>query len=102
MARNLQQVLPNDAAWNAHILRVGTVVEQQILTEVLLAAVAVVTRAAWRRICRQHAQARLPLTGHLWPDGDDFAHQLVPEHGRRRDHSRVVAALPDSQAGPAG
>src|SRR2546427_7555683 len=102
MARNFEQVFPNDAAGSAHILGVGTVVDKKILAEILLAAVAVVTRPARRRICRQHAQARLPLTGHLWPDGDDFAHQLVPEHGRRRDHSRVVAALPDFQVGPVG
>ena len=89
-------------AGNADVLGVGAVVEQQILAQIFLAALAEEALAAGRRIGRHHALARRGNFVTSLAHRDDVAGQFVPEQGRRHDHPRVVAAAKDLDVGAAG
>src|SRR5271163_3309162 len=94
---NLDHVLPEDAPRNADVLRVGSVVEEQILAQIRLALAAIETRITRRRIGRQYAHTRLHAAVHVLAGLFNHARKLVPEKRRRLNHARVISALPHLQ-----
>ena len=101
MIGNAQRVLGDDARRDADELGVGTVVEEQIVAEILLAALAEIALAAGSGVERHHAVAGSETVNSL-AGLDDGSGQLVAEERRRNNHARVIAAAKDLQVGSAG
>src|SRR6266568_506367 len=55
--RDNKSVLFDDALWNAYVFGIGAVVEEQIVTQILLSALTVKARAAGGGVGRHHAHA---------------------------------------------
>ena len=88
-------------AGNSDVFGVGSVVEQQVLAEILQAAPAEVTFLARSRIGRHHALSDGKLRDIL-ADRDNVAGQFVPEHGGGHDHAGVISAAEDLDIRAAG
>ena len=99
--RNDQHVGFNDAARDANVFSVGTVVEEEIFAEVLLMLGAVETHLAGRGVEGDDAHAFLEAVD-AGADLLDDSGQFVAEEGRRDDHAGVIAALVDLEIGAAG
>src|SRR5579872_4914319 len=100
MLRNHVGVALDDAAGNADVLRICAVVEQKILAEILLVALAEIAFLARRRVGGDYALSQLK-SGDIFPGLDYIAGQLMPEHRRWNDHARVVAAAEHLDVGAA-
>ena len=98
---NTERVLGDDARRNANEFGIGAVVEQQVVAEVLLAALAEVALPAGRGVERHDAVAGRKSVDSL-AGLDHRAGQLVPEQRRRHDHARVVAAPENLEVRSAG
>src|SRR5262245_29838971 len=95
-------VFAKDAAWNNGELRVRTVIEDEVFTKIRLVTQAEETLIAWRGIRGDHSHTRWKSVAHRFSGNLDNAGKLMAEYGRRRDHPRVVALLPDFKIGSAG
>jgi len=91
----------HDARREADVLGIGAVVEEQVLAQILQAAVAEETLSAGRRIGRHHALPNREIRDSL-ANGDDIPRQFVPKHGRWHDHPSVVSTSEDFDIGAAG
>ncbi len=100
--RHLEHVFHDDAAGDAHVLGVGTVVEEKIFAEIFLATAAVKAAQAGRGICSDNTQAQAPPGVDSLPHRGDFADDFVAENRGRLDHLGVIAALPDFEVGAIG
>ena len=99
--RNDESVLRDDARGNLDELRIGAVVEDQIVAKILLAAQAEVALAAGRGVERDDAIAGSEI-GDALAGFDDGSGQLVAEERGRNDHARVISAAKDFEIGAAG
>ena len=100
--RHFQHIFHDDAAGDAHVIGVGAVVEQQVVAKIFLATAAVIAAQTRRGIRGDNAHADPPAWIHPLADGRDLADQLVAKDGRRLNHFRVIAALPDFEVGTVG
>src|SRR5580658_2116552 len=98
---NVQGVRGNNSGGDADELGVGAVVEQKIVTEVLLRAPAEVALAAGRGIQRDNAISGSEISYAL-AGLDHGSGKLVAKERGGHDHARVIAAAKDFQVGPAG
>src|SRR5580698_11499672 len=101
MIGHTQGVLGDDPSGDANVLRVGAVVEQQVIAEIFLPTLAEVALAARSRVQSDNAVAgrkvRYSCTGL-----NHRAGKLMPEQCRRHDHPRMIAAAKNLQVGSAG
>ena len=100
--RHFQHVFHDDAAGDTHVVRVGAVVEQQVVAKIFLATAAMIAAQARRGIRGNNAHANPPARIHPLAQGHDFADQFVAKDGRRLNHFCVIAALPDFEVGTVG
>ena len=100
--RHLEHVFHDDAAGDAEIFGVGTVVEEQVFAEIFLAAAAMEAAQARRGIGGDHALADAPAGVDTLAESGDFANDFVAENGGRLNHARVVAAPPNFEVGAVG
>ena len=101
VGRDDQHVGFNDAARNANVFGVSTVVEEQIFAEVFLMLGAVEAHLAGRGVEGDDAHALLEAID----SGADFLNdsgEFVAEQGGRNDHAGVIAALVNLEIGAAG
>ena len=99
--RNDQHVGFDDAARNANVFGVSSVVEEEIFAEILLMFGAVEAHLARGGVQGDDAHALLESVD----AGSDFlddSGQFVAEQGGRNDHAGVVAALVHLKIGAAG
>ena len=87
MIGNMKRVLGDDARGNADELGVGAVVEEQIVAEILLAALAEVALAAGRGVERHHAVAGSEIRRRL----RRLRRPFPPARGRRAREARSCA-----------
>ena len=92
----MKRVLGDDARRDANEFGVGSVVEEQVVAEILLPVLAEVALAA-RSGIQGHHTAAVGKTFNSLPHLDDGSRQLVAEEGRRYDHAGVVTATKDFQ-----
>src|SRR5260370_21345720 len=88
--RNNKSVLFDDALWNAYVLGISAVVEEQIVTQVLLFVFAVRARAAGGGVGRHHAHAFAEVTDARAYLGN-LSRQLVSEERSRHNHFCVIS-----------
>src|SRR6185436_5646599 len=96
-----EQVLLDHPRGDARELGVGAVPEEEVVAQARHLVAAVVAIAAGRGVGGHDGHARLEG----FDSGRDLFHDarhLVPEHGRRHDHLRVVAAPEDLGVRAAG
>jgi hypothetical protein len=89
--RNLIHIPLNDAGRDTNVLGVRSVVEQQIFTEILKPALAVIAIKTRSRVGGHDTLARTE-TLHIFAHRDDIAGQLMAEQSRRNNHSGVISA----------
>src|ERR1019366_1553633 len=93
-------IFRHDARRNADELGVGSIVEEQVVAEVLLAAIAEIAVAAWGGVERHDA-----VTGSEVSDSLAGLHngsgQFVAKKRWRHDHARMIAAAEHLQVGSA-
>ena len=89
------RVLLGDARGNADVLGISTVVEQQIVTEIRLAALTEPACAARRGVRSHHALSQQRTFHHI-------ACYFMTEESRRHDHLGVIAAAEYFDIGAAG
>src|SRR5207302_9005231 len=58
--RHFEHVFHDDTAWDAHVIRVSAIIEQQIVAQIFLAAAAMVAAQARRGIRGDHTHADPP------------------------------------------
>src|SRR4029077_8334967 len=102
VGRNLQHVLADDTAWDANVLGISAVVEEQILAEVAVLPAAKKAYAARRGVRRHNTRTQRQAVGKLRTHLLHHSGKLMSEDRRRRDHARMVTALPDLEVGSAG
>jgi hypothetical protein len=91
VVRDDERVLGDDAGGDADELGISAVVEEQVVAEILLPALAEIALAAGRRIESDNATAVEKALDSL-PRLDDGSGQLVAEEGGRDDHAGMVSA----------
>jgi ribosomal protein L35 len=101
VVRHMQRILGHDAGRDADELGIGAVVEEQIVAEVLLAALAEIALAAGGGVERHHAVAGGKVRDSL-AGLDHRSRQLMAKQRRRHDHARMIAAAKDLQVRAAG
>jgi len=69
------QVAAHICVGNPNVLRVGSIIEEQIFAQVLLLALAIKTNAAGRRMPPSRAARFKPA--HIFPQTDDIPGQLM-------------------------
>src|SRR5947207_2157721 len=91
LVRDNKSVFFDDALWNAYVFRIGAIIEEEIVTQVLLSALAVKARAAWGGVgcCDAHAFAELVDAGAYL---GNLSGQLVSEERWRDNHPGMIAA----------
>ena len=98
--RNGEHVAFHDPPRYTDVLRIGAVVEEQVLAKIFLVLGAEETHAAGRGVQSHHAHS-FAETAHSRADLLDHSRQFVPEQGRRHNHAGVITALVDLQVGAA-
>src|SRR5579884_3398478 len=98
---NVQSVLRNNARRDTDVLRVSAIVEQQIVAEIFLVTLAEIALAAWSRVKRYYAIARLEVSYTL-ACLNHSSGEFVPEQCGRNNHARVISAAEDLQVSAAG
>ena len=101
MRRNLQHILAHNAAGDADVFGISTVVEEQILAKIAAFLAAEKTYAARRGVRRHHTRAYRQILSSLRADLLYDSGEFVSKNGRRRDHPRMIATLPDLEIGAA-
>jgi hypothetical protein len=101
MIGNVQRVLCDNARWYPNELGVCSVVEQQIVAEILLVAQAEVAFAAWCGVKRHHAIAGREIV-YTFAGLDHGSRKFVTEERRGHNHPRVVSAAKNLQVRAAG
>ncbi len=99
--RNDQHVGFDDAARNANVFGVGSVVEEQVFAKIFLVLGAVEAHLARRGIQRDYLHALLEAMN-AFADFFDDSGQLVAKERRGNDHAGVIAALIHFEIGTAG
>jgi hypothetical protein len=96
-----QSILLDDARGNRDEFGVGSVVEEQVVAEVLLVAAAEVALIAWSRVEGDDAVAdsEIPNAGTYFVDN---ARELMPEGHGQSEHARVIAATVNLEVGATG
>lgn len=90
-----------DPRRNADILRIRTVIEEQIFAEVLQPALTEEALFARRGVGRHHALSNGDPAD-VFSNRDYIAGQFVPEHSGGHDHAGVIPAAKDFDVGPTG
>src|SRR4029077_17062637 len=101
VGRNDQHIRFNNAARHTNVLRIGTVVEEEVFAEVFLVLGAVEAHLAGRGVQGYDAHALLEaidVSTNLLDDSSEF----VAEKRRGHDHAGVIAALVHLEVGAAG
>ena len=99
--RDDQHVRFDDAARDADVFRVGSVVEEQVFAEIFLVLGAVEAHLARGGVERDYAHALLEGVYALADFLDDSG-EFVAEERRGDDHAGVVTALVNLEIGAAG
>src|SRR6266849_522310 len=99
--RDNKSVLFDDALWNAYVFGIGAVVEEQIVTQILLSALTVKARAAGSGVGRHHAHALAEVADAQAYLGN-LSGQLVSEERRRNNHPGVIATTINLKIGATG
>jgi hypothetical protein len=99
--RDDQHVGLNDAARNADVFGVGSVVEQQIFAEIFLMLRAIEAHLAGCGIERDHAHT-LPEAVDAFTDLFHDSSEFVAKESGRNNHAGVIAALVHLEIGSAG
>jgi hypothetical protein len=94
VVRDDERVLGDNAGRNADELGISAVVEEQVVAEILLPALAEVALAAGSRIESDNATAVGKALDPL-PRLDDCSGQLVTEESGRNDHTGMIATTKD-------
>jgi hypothetical protein len=94
VVRDDERVLGDNAGRNADELGISAVVEEQVVAEILLPALAEVALAAGSRIESDNATAVGKALDPL-PRLDDGSGQLVAEEGGGDDHAGMIATTKD-------
>src|SRR5882724_530671 len=100
VVRQGQHVGLNNAPRNLDVLRVGPVVEQQVLTDIFLVLQAVKAGTARSGVESDNLHTAAEIT-HAWPDFFNHSGKFMSKQRRRHDHARVVAALINFEVGAA-
>ena len=86
MRRQFVHVPLNDAGRNADIFRVGAVIEQQVVTQILKSAAAKEAFSARCRIRSNYTLADMPAA-HVFANRHDIARQLMTKQSRAEQSS---------------
>jgi hypothetical protein len=100
MRRHNESVLLDNTRWNAEILRIGAIIEEEVLAEILLAAFAEETSIARSGIHGEDAVAHCKpcARSHF----RDHTRELMTEDDGRLEHHCVVPAAVDLEVRAAG
>src|SRR3984885_10520889 len=101
MIGNVKRIFGDNACGDTDELGVGTVVEEQIVAEILLAALAEEAVTAGGGVEGNDTIARHEVSD-SFAGLHDGAGKLVSEERGRNDHARVIAAAKDFEIGAAG
>src|SRR5580658_9007258 len=101
VGRDDQHIGFDDAARDADVFRIGSIIEEQVFAKVFLVLGAIKAHLAGSRIQRDYAHALLEAVDTL-ANFLDHSGQFVSEQGGRHNHAGVVAALIHLEIGAAG